>query len=71
MANRILIVLALFLCCSGPGKLIQDRHTFYAGSVKEGQQILEMYDWKCTKIDTLRDAGGKSYLFHYKELELK
>jgi hypothetical protein len=69
MAYLILIV--LFLCCSGPGELVQDRHTFYAGSIKDGQDILKMYDWRCTKIDTLRDASGTSYLFHYRELELK
>jgi hypothetical protein len=71
MRKAVLIFFSLFLFCSPGKKVVIDKHSFYAGSVKEGQDIAKMYDWKIIRIDTCRDGNGTAYLFHYKELELK
>jgi len=54
----------------GP-KTILDRHVFYAGSIKDGQEILKMNDWRMTEIDSTTSGREKVYIFHYKEMELK
>jgi hypothetical protein len=71
MKKIILVFSILFLCCALGKKVIIDKHVFYAGSVKEGQEIAKMHEWKIVRVDTCQDGNGAFYLFHYKELELK
>ena len=71
MKKTVLIFFALFLFCSPGKKVVIDKHSFFAGSIKEGQEIAEMYNWKIRRVDTVLEGPSKSYLFHYKELELK
>ena len=60
----------LFLFCTPP-EVIIDRHSFYAGTVKEGLDIAKMYEWKITKVDTVREGWSTVFLFHYRELDLR
>ena len=68
MARAIYIALLFMFCGQKP---LLDGHVFYAGSMKDGQEISKMNDWQVVSVDSSRVKHEKVYVFHYKEMELK
>lgn len=64
---QIIYIALLLFCCSSSKLVNHDKNSFYASSVKEGFQILTMYQYELVKIDTLIDVNMKVYLFHYRK----
>jgi hypothetical protein len=74
MKKLILSTLLIIFSC-GTQKNIPAPKTgesFYAESIKDGEDIMNMMRWKLTSVDTLKEKDGrKVYLFHYKDLTKK
>jgi hypothetical protein len=75
--KKLLLVISLIVCCTPPPPeiVIKDKDAFFAGSVEEGQAILDQYNWKLVKLDSavikgktsLRTGPRYVYIFYYSE----
>jgi hypothetical protein len=65
--KKILIIALLFIACSSTIPQPKNGESYYAESVKDGMQVLEVFKYKLNRIDTIRIKGSRDiYLFHYK-----
>jgi hypothetical protein len=62
--KKIIFFLFIFIGCAGNTKFTMQPNTFYAGSIKEGYQILKIYNRSLIKIDTIKQT--RTYIFYYK-----
>ena len=69
--KKITIILLLISACGTQLNIPEPKvgESFYAESIKDGEDIMTMMRWKLIKTDTLKEKDGrKVYLFHYKDL---
>jgi len=55
----------LLIYCTSSVSLLTGPH-FYTANVKDGYDILKMYDWQLVRIDTLKESQPV-YIFYYKK----
>lgn len=71
MRKTVLFALLLIFACGTQTNIPAPKNgeSFYSESLKEGQAVANMMQWKITTVDTIREKDGRRvFLFHYKSL---